>query len=129
MRAASTTRAPARAAFCAVTSPMPLDAPVITMTCSRDGLERRFHGRTWSVTLHHRLHHRVQPVADARGQRLGRRLPDDAQRALLVQHLEFGPAFVGAPAAQRHGRLADAQPADDDLRQPRWQRRIDHSSS
>jgi hypothetical protein len=33
-REVRTTRAPLRAAICAVASPMPLDAPVMTMTCS-----------------------------------------------------------------------------------------------
>ena len=37
-RAASTTQAPRLAARLAVTSPIPLDAPVITMTCSSSGL-------------------------------------------------------------------------------------------
>ncbi len=34
LREARTTRAPAAAASLAVTKPIPLDAPVITMTCS-----------------------------------------------------------------------------------------------
>jgi hypothetical protein len=37
LRAASTTRAPAVAAIRAVTSPMPLLAPVMTITCSAKG--------------------------------------------------------------------------------------------
>ncbi len=38
LREASTTRAPARAAMRAVASPMPLEPPVMTITCSPRGL-------------------------------------------------------------------------------------------
>src|SRR6266566_6929323 len=40
LRAASTSRAPRCAAMRAVVKPIPLDAPVITMTCSSRGLRR-----------------------------------------------------------------------------------------
>ena len=40
-RAASTSFAPWSAAIFAVARPMPLEAPVITMVCSRIGLSRR----------------------------------------------------------------------------------------
>jgi hypothetical protein len=42
LRALNTTRAPCRAAILAVVRPMPLDAPVMTITCSSSGFKYTF---------------------------------------------------------------------------------------
>src|SRR5919107_2141634 len=125
LRAARTTRAPRLAACRAVTRPMPLDAPVITMTCSDKGRSGNFIGYLVADSFQDGFKHRCRAIAPHRRQRLGCRLPDDVEGALLVEDLPLRRAVLVTPEAQRGRRLADAQVAKDQFRDPRGQGRID----
>ena len=82
LRDASTTAAPRRAAIRAVTSPIPLDAPVMTMTCSLTDFS--LIGITTSSEVQHAIGERAKPVARACSQRFGWRLLEQMQRAAFV---------------------------------------------
>src|SRR5688572_20451710 len=107
---------------------MPLDAPVMTMTCSSSGFSVSFMSvlqalRTGSVS--NAVKERGQTITDAGRQRLGRWLLHDAERAALVEDLRVRSAGAVPPEPQRGGRIRQADAFDDDLRQPCWKHRID----
>ena len=89
MRATSTTVAPRAAAIFAATSPMPLDAPAITITWSRTGFRVNAVGTSSAdrSVVQDALGERAHPVADAVAERLGRRLMQEVERAALVHDL------------------------------------------
>ena len=114
---------PARAACFAVTRPMPLEAPVMTI----DLLGER------SAADVHRVPHSANDVASRaapadrrrRRQRLGRRLPHDSQRALLVDDLPLRRAVssrqnrsvtVASPTRRPRTTISGIQSAGPDRR-------------
>src|SRR4051812_35467842 len=97
-RAARTTCAPCLAAILAVTSPIPLDAPVMTTTCSPIGFSlmsiarssRTMTTRTGPslpLMMQHAVGQRAEAVADAGRERFDRRLFDEVKGTTLVEHL------------------------------------------
>src|SRR4051812_11147949 len=124
LRAASTTRAPRAAACFAVTRPIPLDAPVMTIVCSDNGRSGNLMDHLVRESFQDRFQCGERAIRPLRRERLGRGLTDDVQGALRMEDLPFRGAVLVAPEAERDLRVADAQVADKQFRNPRRQCRI-----
>ena len=104
------------AAIRAVASPIPLDAPVTTITCSRSGRSRiviRHLG--FGLSREKGFEDIGRAIAPRRRHRLRWRLPQNVQRPPSVEHVPLGCAIFLTPESERHLRVADTEIAENEF--------------
>src|SRR5438477_4276770 len=68
-----------------------------------------------SVSRPDTLEQRAEPITKAPAERFGRRLLDQPERALFLEHLAVGVTFAVAPETQGRGRLPEPDVLENDV--------------